>query len=248
MILASQNLYGIIAMDGHRITDTIRKDVLANGIAYHNGHVYLGDWSSIFEMDTGWNVINRIAADGYDNIHTINFYKDRLLVASTGNDRIYLDNEIIFEPRNFGYKKFIYLNAAVHWQDSTIIISARLPKHVIFYDVDARKIQRILALPYLRNQHHPTPYLDHFLVSDGDGIVMFDIDGKPVLKSPPMQWPRGIRVINRTKVYCVDRNSIMEWNPVTNTINRKIESPIRISADAGKDEDNGGALFDIINI
>jgi hypothetical protein len=243
MILASQNLYGILASDGQRITDTIKHDVLANGIAY-NGHVYLGNWSSILETDANGKILNTISDNGYDNIHTINFYNGQMLVSSTGNDRIYLDKEIIFEPRTFGYRKFIYLNSAVHWQDATILISARLPRQVIFFDVDKRKIERILTLPYLSNQHHPTPYLDKFLVSDGDGIVMFDIDGRPLKKSPAMSWPRGIKVVSRTEVWCVDRNSIMQWNPVTNRINRRIESPIRISGSEG----NGGALFDLVII
>ena len=247
MILASQNLYGIIAIDNNwKINDMWNLNVLANGIAYHDGKIYLGDWKDIIVLDTKGKLLDRISGNGYDNIHTINFFHDQLLVSSTSNDRIYLDGETLFEPKNAGYRKFVYLNSAILWRDSTILISARIPRHVIFFDIDKRKVERILHLPFLSNQHHPVPYMDHFLVSDGDGIVMFDIEGKPMEKSPPMAWPRGIKVLSRTKVLCVDRQSVMEWNPVTNMINHKIDTPIDILDNTTGNDYTGGALFDLV--
>ena len=247
MIYASQNLYGIIVIDRNAVVDTWKLDILCNGIATDGKHIYLGDWSAILKLSMTGEPIDSIQVPGYDNIHTVNLWRDELLVSSTSNDSVYLGKERIFNSKEQGFKTFTYVNSAIPFRDATILISQRNPKNVILFDVDKRKIEKIIRLPYLHNQHHPIAYTDDlFLVSDGDGIIMFDADGKAIRKSPPMAWPRGIKVIGRTKVICVDRSSIMVWNPVTNILNMRIETPIQKPNAVAKHDDIGGALFDLV--
>ena len=88
MILASQNLYGIISIDNWKIADTWSYNTLSNGIAYNDGRIYLSDWNDILVIDMKGKILDRISGYGYDNIHTINFFWEQLLVSSTSKDRI----------------------------------------------------------------------------------------------------------------------------------------------------------------
>ena len=250
MIYASQNLFGVLAIDNWGLSRLIHTDTLSNGIAMKDGLIYLGDWSDILKIDplTG-KVVGRIMSSGrYDNIHTINFYGDKLLITSTGNDRIYLDDEIIFSPKDYGYKQFIYLNSAVHWHDSIIIISARLPKHVILFDVDTKKVIKTFDLSRrIHNQHHPIPFNDMFAVSDGDGILLFN-EQKPVQKSPPLAWPRGIKQYDEDNIIGVDRKGVFMYNVPKNAITHRYDSPIEEPNSTMHPESKviGTALFDLV--
>ena len=251
-ILCSQNLYGAVEFDRYGVRRTIKLDALANGMTMgNNGLLYLGDWSSIFVVDpsTG-SVVDNVKGDGWDNIHTIRIFRDELLVASTGDDRAYLGKKVIFDPRkNIDAKSFTYLNSAIPLDDSRVVIGMRNLRLVVIYDVDHDKIDASVRLPFLNNMHHVTPYYDElFLVSDGDGVVLFDLNGRPYIKSPGMNWPRGIAVVDRRNVYVVDRNTLYLWNPVANRIERAWRSPLGIfkTMPVHNEQVVAGAFFDVI--
>ncbi len=99
-------------------------------------------------------------------------------------------------------------------------------------------MEKQIRLPYLNNMHSPTHYKDDlFLVSDGDGVVLFDINGKPIKKSPHMNWPRGIKVVDEL-AYVVDRNTLYEWDVENNVITRSVHNTIQ--------EGLFGAFFDMV--
>jgi hypothetical protein len=251
MIFASQNLYGILCCDGSRFTDFWKLDALSNGIAFDgSGELWLGDWQDILHIDRrSGEVIEKRHVDGWDNIHTLNFFHGEPLVASTGNDSVFLGNECIFKPKDMNIRDHAYVNAAIPYKDDTIVISLRRKKLAVLFDTANRKVEKVITMPFLHNQHHPTPFMDGlFLVSDGDGIVMFNEEGKPVQKSPRMDWPRGIKVVSRTKVWAVDRHGIVQYNPVLNTFTKKIDSPLPKPIEMKQGEDNiqASALFDLV--
>ena len=246
----SQNLFGVIAVDNWCVTDFYRHGVLSNGIAFDgNGGLLLGDWSRILRLDAGGRYTSTVEHAGYDNIHTINLFKGDILVASTGNDRVFLGGECIFIPKEHGWKDFTYVNSAYPYHDDIILISLRHKHAVVFYDTGKRKVEKVLVLPFLHNQHHPVPYMDDlFLVSDGNGIVVFNAEGRFIQKSPPLNWPRGIKVLGRTKVIVVDRRCIYEYNPVVNRFTRRVETPVPPPTEMkiGGEVVTGGALFDLV--
>ena len=244
-LIVSQNLLGYVEFTELGVSNVKRMDILANGIARHGNDLYIADWSDIYNVTTG----EKIHVEGYSNIHTVNVYRNQLLVSSTENDRVFLGKEEIFKPSDFGFKGFQYVNAAIPYTDSLILIGMRNPKIMLIFDVDKRKIERAIRLPYLNNMHHPTPYFDDmFLVSDGDGVVLFDMNGRPIIKSQQMKWPRGIKVVDKYNVYIADRDSVYLWNPVQNRIVRKWHGPYTVYQDRKVNNDvvTAGAFFDLI--
>jgi len=248
-IYCSQNLFGIVQFDEYGVKNTLRLDILSNGLEMKNNEFYLADWSSVMKVDKSGKIIEMIKGEGWDNIHTVRKFRDQLLIASTGNDKVFLGNEIIFEPKNYGFRGFTYVNSAIPYTKSEILIEMRNLRTMIIFDIDRRKIERTVTLPFLNNMHNATPYYDDlFLVSDGDGIVLFDLEGRPVVKSEKMNWNRGIFVRDRYHVYTVDRNSVYEWNPVNNRVIRRWHGPYTVYQDVKvKDEVvTAGAFFDVV--
>lgn len=237
--------------DGTRFTDFWKFDALSNGIAIDDsGEVWLGDWQDILHIDAGaGTVVERVHIPGIDNVHTLNFFRGLPLIASTGNDSVFLGKECIFRPRDMGLDGHAYVNAAIPFTEDSVIISLRARKLAVIFNVEQRKVEKTIQLPFLHNQHHPTPYMDNlFLVSDGDGLVIFDDEGRPVQKSPRLDWPRGIKVISRTKVWAVDRHGIVEYNPVINRFTKRILSPLPKPNEmkAGNENIQAAALFDLV--
>jgi hypothetical protein len=251
MIFCSQNLYGILLSDGNRFTNFWKLDALSNGIALDgSGELWLGDWQDILHIDrrTG-ALIERVHIPGVDNIHTLNFYDGQPLIASTGNDSVFLGKECIFRPRDMGIREHAYVNAAIPFTDGRIVISLRVKRLAVIFNVAERKVEKAIRLPFLHNQHHPTPFMGNmFLVSDGDGIIMFDEEGKFIQKSPRMDWPRGMKVMSRTKVWAVDRHGIVEYNPVLNRFMKRILSPLPKPIEMKEGENNiqAAAFFDLV--
>ena len=249
-IYCSQNLFGVLVIDNWRVTDFYRHGVLSNGIALDgNGGLLLGDWSRILRLDSAGRHVSDMVVQGYDNLHTVNLWRGEVLAASTGNDRVFLGSECIFIPKEHGWKDFTYVNSAYPYHDDIILISLRHKHAVVFYDTGKRKVEKVLVLPFLHNQHHPVPFMeDLFLVSDGDGIVMFNEEGKFMQKSPPLNWPRGIKVLGRTKVLAVDRRGIVEYNPAVNRFMRRLDTPVPPPTEMvrGDERVTGGALFDLV--
>ncbi|MEM0011241.1 MAG: hypothetical protein QXT84_06070, partial [Candidatus Bathyarchaeia archaeon] len=167
----SQNLFGVIEINNWHATGFYRHDVLSNGIASDGGNeLLLCDWSRILRLDRNGKHISDVVVRGYDNLHTVNLWHGEILTASTGNDSVFLGDECIFVPRDYGWRGFTYVNSAVGYQDDIILISMRNKRSVVFFDVAKRKVEKVIVLPFLNNQHHPVPYMNGlFLVSDGDG-------------------------------------------------------------------------------
>lgn len=253
-LLASQNLFGYWESDGTRVTRLHPVPVLANGLCAEDGRVYLGDWSDVRVLDRDGQTAEVLHTKA-QNCHTLRRLDGRLLIASTSNSSLVWGDEVVFRPGEFGLAPQpphgFYLNAAIPWRDDEVLLGLRSHRAVVFFDVVARKIRRAVALPFLRNLHHPTPFgADLFLVSDDASVVMFDQTGRPVLRSPEVRWPRGIWVESRTRVWVADRRGIVRWNPQTNALERRVDSPLPppSSLPERKGDVVGGALFDVAGL
>ena len=250
-LVVSQNLYGALeTADGRRWTRFYRHSVLSNGLAVNHGHLYIADWSDLLKFTDG--EVERIPTRA-SNIHTLRFLDDKPLLASTQDNRVYWGDEVVFDPKDFAVLqgKPIYLNAAIPFHDHQILLSLRARRELAVYDLDQRKPLRILSVPFLRNQHHPTPYVDgYFLVSDDSSVVVVDFEKGPVLRSPPMKWPRGIWVESEARVWVADRHGLTGWNPRTNRIFARLDSPIANPMETKVNGETvvGGALFDVVGV
>ena len=254
-LLVSQNLYGLLGSpDGTRFAEIHRHPVLANGLCAENGRVYLADWSDVLALDHSGRLVERVPTKA-QNVHTLRRHDGRFLIASTADASVVWGDEVVFRPQNFGFRPVpphgFYLNSAVPYRDSTILIGLRSHRAVVFFDVEKRKVERVIALPWLKNLHHPTGFgPDLFFVSDDSSVVLFGIDGKPLLRSPEIRWPRGIWVESRTRVWVADRRGISRINFQTNRIERRIDSPLNPPSSLPERAGDvpAGALFDVCSI
>jgi hypothetical protein len=251
-LVASQNLYGAAVSDGRRFVRYYHHPILANGLAFHDGSLYLSDWSNLFRFPLSGGTPEQLPSRA-TNIHTLRFLDGKPLLASTQDGRVYWGDDVVFNPQDFPslQGQSIYLNAAIPLEGHKILISLRARREIAVYDLDERKPDRILSVPFLRNQHHPTPYVDgYFLVSDDSSVVVVDFEKGPVSRSPPMKWPRGIWVENPTKVWVADRHGLVAWNPKTNRILRRVDSPVSNPTETKINGETviGGALFDVVGI
>ncbi|MEM3862422.1 MAG: hypothetical protein QXV17_06580 [Candidatus Micrarchaeaceae archaeon] len=231
MIICSQNLYGLVFFDDFEPVNYFFTGTHANGIAYKDGYIYLADYNSIQKIKD-FKIVETINGKGWDNIHTLFFDGNDMLIASTSNNRAYRNEELILQ-----FPQDHYHNSLIPY-DGGYVIGLRNPKVVLLYDKKEGKVVKEIRLPFLHNMHSATHYKDDiFLVSDGDGVVEFDIDGKPIKKSPHMNWPRGIKVVDEY-AYVVDRNMLYEWDVENNVITRQVRNPIQ--------ESLFGAFFDLV--
>ncbi len=251
-IVVSQNLYGAVATDGHHWNRYFHQSVLANGLAVEGGHFYLSDWSDILKVSFDGKLVGRTPTRA-TNIHTLRFLEGKPLMASTQDNRVYWGEDTVFDPHDFPVLRGqpIYLNAAIPLRDHQILISLRARREISIYDLDERKPVKVLSVPFLRNQHHPTPYMDgYFLVSDDSSVVVVDYEKGPVSRSPPLKWPRGIWVESPTRVWVADRRGLAGWNPRTNRIFAYLNSPIANPMETKVNGETviGGALFDVVGV
>jgi len=229
--LCSQNLYGIVEFEDFEPVNYIRLNIHGNGIATKDDYIYIADYESIIKIKNG-KITERIHKDGWANIHTLFFDGDSMLISSTENNTAFRDGDIILK-----FPMDHYHNSIIPYGEY-YIIGLRGPKAVLLYNKKDNKVERAIRLPFLNNMHSPTHYKDDkFLVSDGDGVVMFDIDGKFISKSPHMNWPRGIKVVDEY-AYVVDRNRLYEYDIEHNTIIRSALNPVEQSL--------FGAFFDVV--
>lgn len=252
-IVVSQNLYGaLVTVDGRFWTRFYRHSVLANGLAVDGGSLYLADWSDLLKLSSTGDLVERIPTRA-SNIHTLRFLDGKPLLASTQDNRVYWGDEVVFDPKDFPVLQGqpIYLNAAIPFKGHHVLLSLRARREVAIYDLDTRKPVRILSVPFLRNQHHPTPYVDgHFLISDDSSVVVVDFEKGPVARSPPMKWPRGIWVESPTRVWVADRHGLTGWNPRTNRIFSRLDSPVAnpMETKVNGEAVVGGALFGVVGV
>ena len=257
-LFVSQNLYGVLSSDGFSLAPLgppLR--VLSNGLACHQGSLYLSDWSDLLVLDPVSGALRERLPTPARNIHTLRFLKGRPLLASTADARVFWGEELLFDPRDhdippappYGY----YLNAAIPSPDGAeVLIGLRSHRAVLFLDLASRTLRTTVLLPFLRNLHHPTPY-PHlsdeglFLVSDDASVVLVDAEGHPLVRSPDIPWPRGILVEGRTRVWVASRRGLVRWNPIANQIDRRIDSPLPppSSLPERKEDNPAGALFDV---
>ncbi len=252
-ILASQNLYGYWESDGHRVTALHRVPVLANGLCTDGGLVYLADWADVHILNGSGTELETVHTRAV-NCHTVRRHRGKTLLAGTGNSAVVWGDEVVFRPGEFGFRPQpphgFYVNAAIPWRRDTVLIGLRSHRAVVFFDVKERCVERVVPLPFLRNLHHPTPFGEFFLVSDDASVVLFDIEGRAMLRSPEIRWPRGIWVESRTRVWVADRRGIRRWNPQTNAIERSVDSPLPppSSLPERKGDVQAGALFDVVGV
>lgn len=233
MIICSQNLYGLVYFEDFEPIDYLFLGIHGNGIAEKEDVIWVADYKDVLLFRKGdHKIIGKLSEKGYDNIHTLSFDGANLLVASTGNNTAFVNSDILLEfPQNH------YLNSLIPWENK-YLIGLRNPKVMLIYDKKEQKVEKEVHLPFLNNMHSPTHYKDDlFLVSDGDGVVLFNMEGKVIRKSPPMNWPRGIKVVDEL-AYVVDRNCLYEYDVENNYIVRKAENPIRKAV--------FGAFFDLV--
>jgi hypothetical protein len=144
----------------------------------------------------------------------------------------------------------VIVNSAIPWYDDIVLINERWSGTVMMYDIVKRKVIQRVVCPWLMNSHHPTPFGDTLLISDADSIVQVDMNGKLLLRSPALFWPRGILVKSKQEVWVTDATALVRWNPESNAIEKRLESPIHQpqvwnKGPAPKATIVGGALFDL---
>ena len=233
--ICSQNLFGFAVFEDFEPIDYTFLGIHGNGIAQKDGYIYIADYKDVLKVKYPNEVVEKIHHDGWDNIHTVFFDSDSLLVASTANNTAYRDGEVIL-----GFPGNHYHNSLIPYGQDYYLMGLRTPKTMLIYNKKEGKVEKEIHLPFLNNMHSPTHYKDDlFLVSDGDGVVLFNEEGKPIQKSPHMNWPRGIKVVDEL-AYVVDRSSLYEYDVANNEISRRVENPVHRSS--------FGAFFDLVVI
>lgn len=227
----SQNLFGIVVFEDFEPVDYTALNIHGNGIAEKDGDLYIADYESIVRLHDS-KPVETVHKDGWANIHTLFFDGSDMLVSSTENNTAFKNGEVILK-----FPQDHYHNSLIPW-DEYYIIGLRGPKVMLLYNKKTEKVEKEIKMPFLSNMHSPTHYRDDlFLVSDADGVVVVDIDGRMIKKSPRMDWARGIKVVNGM-AYVVDRNKLYEYDPENNVIVRSVENPIEQSL--------FGAFFDVV--